>query len=498
MPSSQKQTATQSVNNGMVTTTTVTTTAPAQQIVNQSLGSLGVIKSVERKIEERNSIQASFDKKPLNEILDKTLAVTFGKDKAVPDTLAFRSTNSIDELPPRVLQILTSKGITFNTGDRIIHTPGAYFFSLVKQIGDQKTYQTFSLNEPVSDEPLDAGDRLYQEVVSEFPEPITQPDSPAVVSQKPLPNPVDFPEQSVTSVSQTIPTSDTQPVEIVSRAENMGATPVGTLGTIQVQSERSVPEKNVSPTITDSRADDNLFTQAILMSNTSINTTTNSQEVSTSTDQAIPEPTPWSFTQEVVRGPSPEVTLEESIKQTRSFVELHDLIMRTDTFLEQPAEDVWMLIRNYTHKLISLDRIPREYGLQQQVDRLFGAWTDSQKLLELDQSEQGSIEVHATQDSSLNTLLHHATQPVDIQAQSVLESLGIAVPGDTQTPVLDIARTLPGNDDHTDQSTVISNTVDETVPPTVVEKTPEQLPTVSRQDLYQVITDRLYQELIKH
>jgi hypothetical protein len=82
--------------------------------------------------------------------------------------LAFRSTSSIDELPPRVLQILASKGITFDAGNRIIHTPGAYFFSLVKQIGDQKTYQTFSLNEPIPDVSLDTGDRLYREVVSEF------------------------------------------------------------------------------------------------------------------------------------------------------------------------------------------------------------------------------------------------------------------------------------------------------------------------------------------
>jgi hypothetical protein len=198
-----------------------------------------------------------------------------------------------------------------------------------------------------------------------------------------------------------------------------------------------------------------------------------------------------------VRGPSPEVTLEESIKQTRSFVELHDLITRTDTFLEQPADDIWMLIRNYTHKLISLDRIPRDYGLQQQVERLFGAWTDSQKLLELDQSEQKPVEMSSSQNSSVNIVLQHAAQPVDTQAQSVLESLGLAVPGDIQTPALDIARTLPGND-HTDQSTVISNTVDETITPTVSEGAPEQPANVSRQDLYHAIMDRLYQELIKH
>ncbi len=497
MPSSKKQTATQSVNNGMVTTTTVTTTAPVQPVVNQSLGSLGVTKSVERKIEERNSTQASSDKKPLNEILDKTLAVTFGKDKAVPDTLAFRSTSSIDELPPRVLQILASKGITFDAGNRIIHTPGAYFFSLVKQIGDQKTYQTFSLNEPIPDVSLDTGDRLYREVVSEFSEPIIQPDSPTVVSQEPLPNPVDFPEQSVTSVSQTIPTSDTRPVEIVSRVNNTGATPVGTLGTIQLSSENVPPEKNVSPTITISPTEDQPSVQLDMIHDVSTHTTTDIKEVSAPTEPVVPEAVSWSFTQEIVRGPSPEITLEESIKQTRSFVELHDLVTRTDTFLDQPAEDVWMLIRNYTHKLISLDRVPREYGLQQQVERLFSAWIDSQKLLELDQSEQKPADQTLAQQSSVNALLTTIAQPVDTQAQSVLESLGLAVPGDIQTPALDIARTLPGND-HTDQSTVISNTVDETITPTVSEEAPEQPANVSRQDLYRVITDRLYQELITH
>jgi hypothetical protein len=74
MPSGQKQTTTtQTTPTGTTTTTTVvTTTAPAAPIINQAtLGSLGMAKTVEKKIEEQKMNQATNTKQPLNALLEK-------------------------------------------------------------------------------------------------------------------------------------------------------------------------------------------------------------------------------------------------------------------------------------------------------------------------------------------------------------------------------------------------------------------------------------------
>jgi hypothetical protein len=294
--------------------------------------------------------QATNTKQPLNALLEKTLAVTFGKDKPVShDDLSFHSTENITELPQRVLDILMFHGITFSAGDRIVHTPGALFFSLVQQTPDGKKYTSFSFNEQVPEITV-SNENSFNETLSKESDDSVD-DSDTVISEPMI---------------ESLPVQ----VSLIDSSAPLTAPVAGTLGTIGLRSA------DTSTVVTESN---NNFSPTSSYQSTPPTMVVTSDLVSELTIPLTPEVSPesWSFEKEIIKGPKPAITLEEKIKEATTFADVHRLITSEPLFADEPSEDIWMLIRNYTHGLISIDRVPRDFGLQQKVNEL------KQRILEL-------------------------------------------------------------------------------------------------------------------
>lgn len=455
MPSGQKQTTTtQTTPNGATTTTVVTTTsvAPAPVVNQATLGSLGMAKVVEKKIEQQKNNQASSGKQPLNELLDKTLAVTFGKDKPVSQNeLSFGSTENISDLPQRVLDILMFHGVTFSVGDRIVHTPGALFFSLVQQTDTGKKYTTFSFQERIP-ETIDDNSNTDNDQDSIE----TNTDESIMTMADDIPNVFESTKTDSSLIQTNIQNSNTTvPV-------GMTTPTAGTLGTIGLVSQ-SVVDVSSSPSINSS------------VSPADSVTTSSAPKPVPLVGEMSPES--WSFEKEIIKGPKPAITLEEKIKEVTTFSSLHDLITVEPMFADQPSDDVWALIKNYTHGLIKIDRIPRDFGLQQKVDHLKQVLDSEQQLLEL--PKQSSAETVTLPTSVLPIFPSVITPTVDANHVSVLESLGLTAIMPTQTISTTISTPVP--------QTVSKPLEAEQVSPISF----ETKKSISRTDVYQIILKQL-------
>ena len=457
MPSGQKQTTTtQTAPNGATTTTVVTTTstvAPTPVINQATLGSLGIAKAVEKKIEQQKNSQALNGKQPLNELLDKTFAVTFGKDKPVSQNeLSFSSTEHISDLPQRVLDILMFHGITFSAGDRIVHTPGALFFSLVQQTETGKKYTTFSFQERIPETTGDNSniDNNQEDNIE------TDTDESTMTMVDDVPNVFESTKTDSIPVQTNIQNSNvTVPI-------GMTIPTAGTLGTIGLVSQPVVD------------------TSSSLSINSSISP---ADSITTSSaSKPVPlvgeiSPESWSFEKEIVSGPKPAITLEEKIKEVTTFSSLHDLITAEPVFADESSDDIWALVKNYTHGLIKIDRIPRDFGLQQKVDHLKQVLDSEQQLLEL--PKQSNIETVTSSVPTLPIFSSVITPTVDANHASVLESLGLTA----IAPQKNISETMP-----------IPNPLIISTPLKTEQILPTSLETkksISRTDVYQIILKQL-------
>ncbi len=547
----QNQTSTtQKTTAGVTTTTTVTTTAPATPVVNQSsLGMASVAKSVERRIEEQKKNQATSAKRPLNEILDKTLAVTFGKDKQVPlgDELAFGSTNNISELPERVRNILTAEGISFSPEDRIIHTPGALFFNLVQTTPEGKKYSSFSLH----NNPQNSINNEGQEDENNVSELLnnntdTIPQSIQELSHdKNMLESVIIPEITKPELTPEQVPTETSPAVIGAKEPT-----AGTLGTIGFSNQQPVQEKEeLKFQGTDTKFDNSIFTIHADSAHEQLNSDTvldteqlqsGNEQVSVKIQEELPEtiqqipdeiildqevktetynspdqsadnqkPQSWQFEKEIIKGPKPAITLEEKIKETTNFSKLHTLIIAESEFADSPSQDVWALIRNYVHGMISIDRIPRDYGLQQKVERLKQDFDREQELLEINkqQSKENENQQESPQSATdfLSSLINQQqseNESLDNQSRSILESLGLSsLDSNSQSEIepeldsvklvnesVEIPTSIPEKLQIDDQNQEMQTPVEKLEAVPLVESE-----TVSRNDIYQLFEQKLFQ-----
>ena len=233
MPSAAKQQQQTVSKNGTTTTTTTVTTNQSNfdnaKFTQAELGTRSFARTVEKNIAEMNKKKGEASSIPVSESTPHEVS-------HIPDDLTFGSTSDASQLPQTVIDILAFHGIMFAEGDRIIHIPGAKYFSISKMEGDLKTYRTFSLDEditPSEPEPEPTAESIIEDV-SETEIPV------AVASESPQPAQGDTLSISPT-VSQNIPSTAPQSV------------PTNTLGTINVSqpietsiSQPTVPENFMS------------------------------------------------------------------------------------------------------------------------------------------------------------------------------------------------------------------------------------------------------------
>ena len=513
MATVQNQTSTTQKTVGGVTTTTTVTTTPVIQSSNQNVASASITTgSVEKEIERHNKLKATnVNNKSLKEILE-TVSTT-----PTNDELSFGSTSNIATLPHQVRSVLIAEGISLNEGDRIIHTPGALFFSLVQNTPEGKKYSSYSLYKKKSeivDNEFDDEDFL-DDIESENNQEDAHTNGVAVsnqmtvdinkknsvITQETSPGQIEI-HQASSHISEVAPLGLVTDSSVLQKSQSNENTElrvneskidneivgikeplVGTLGTIGFSSVKP-KEKNVSPevlsdneifaihgssqAVTSESASDqvselasttlpqvsssaqNISTvlpnentelkiqseqEAVVGSNIEIVQTTSPEQTTdpTFTQDLKPEislesiPQSWQFEQEIIHGPKVVVTLDDRIKEAADFIQLNAIITEKPEFAQEPSQDVWMLVRNYMHGLISLDRIPRNFGLQQKVDRLKKIFDQERELLEFvknkEQTDKQSPE--NKQSEMLMDLIARTTDTsVNNQNRSVLESLG--------------------------------------------------------------------------
>lgn len=207
MPSAQKQQTTVSQNGAVTTTTTVTTAAPTTTtFTQQELGTRSMARQVERQIDRMNQEKSQAPHEFRGSIVDRDIS-------SEAEDFAFSSTTDIDKVPERVRSILEDNDVDFNAIMRIIHIPGARYFSISESTKDGKKYSTYSLDD-------------YKPPVVEVEE--EEPETPV---EDPDDNPENWNEQFF-----DIPVEAVEK-EFETRAKNLNA-----LGTIGVLSTPSTSE----------------------------------------------------------------------------------------------------------------------------------------------------------------------------------------------------------------------------------------------------------------
>lgn len=218
MPSAQKQQQQTVVKNG--TTTTTTTVITNQSILDNAkftqaeLGTRSFARTVEKNIAEMNKKNGEASTIALSEIKPHEVS-------HIPDDLTFGSTSDSNQLPQTVVNILAFHNITFSEGDRIIHIPGAKYFSISKMEGEVKTYRTFSLDEDITPrETIIETETISTPTIEEIPTPeiptvsndtqVLTVDSNSTVSQNISP-----------VVSQNIPTNTLGTINVLQSAESL-------------------------------------------------------------------------------------------------------------------------------------------------------------------------------------------------------------------------------------------------------------------------------------
>lgn len=225
MPSAAKQQQTV-VQNGTTTTTTTVTTNQSNfdnaKFTQAELGTRSFARTVEKNISDMNKKKGEASSIPLSEITPHEVS-------HIPDDLTFGSTSDADQLPQTVIDILAFHGIVFAEGDRVIHIPGAKYFSISKMEGEAKTYRTFSLDE---------------DITPPEPEPISEPEIEKIPEIASTETVVSVAPEIVQSIKTDV-TPDNLPVsQNIPSIVPQGAL-TNTLGTISV-SQPTVPENFMS------------------------------------------------------------------------------------------------------------------------------------------------------------------------------------------------------------------------------------------------------------
>jgi hypothetical protein len=220
MPSAAKQQQQTVSKNGTTTTTTTVITNQSNfdnaKFTQAELGSRSFARTVEKNISDMNRKKGEASSIPLSEITPHDVS-------HIPDDLTFGSTSDANQLPQTVTDILAFHGIIFTEGDRVIHIPGAKYFSISKMEGEVKTYRTFSLDEDITppESELEPTPETVsaESVISVVPE-VTQPiQTDTVPDNLPVSQNISpiVPQSATTntlgtiSVSQSIETSISQP-----------------------------------------------------------------------------------------------------------------------------------------------------------------------------------------------------------------------------------------------------------------------------------------------
>lgn len=149
MPSAQKQQTTVSQNGAVTTTTTITTAAPTTTaFTQQELGTRSMARQVERQIDRMNQEKAQAPREFRGSIIDHDVSQN-------AEDFSFGSTNDIEKVPERVRIILEKHDIDTDKITRIIHIPGARYFSVAQTTDTGKKYDTFMLDEYIPPPPED-------------------------------------------------------------------------------------------------------------------------------------------------------------------------------------------------------------------------------------------------------------------------------------------------------------------------------------------------------
>lgn len=222
MPSAQKKQTTVS-QGGAVTTTTVTTTAPVApaRFTQAELGSQSLARSIDRKMNEMNQEKTKTASRELDQVLARTT-------REVSQDRSFGSSDNVNEFPELVLRILEKHAIDLASVTRMIHIPGAHYFSIAQTIGEEKKYTSFSLeeriSEPVEELPVDDIESQPEELVDSVQEETVPEIVPQEVSDLNVTN-------TLGTIFPSMTDSDTQKLEV----------------------DTVVPSETISPTITETQ-----------------------------------------------------------------------------------------------------------------------------------------------------------------------------------------------------------------------------------------------------
>ncbi len=162
MPSAQKQQV--KTSGGTTVTTTVTTTtavaAPSANFTQAELGSRSLARSIDRKMSEMNQKKSAANDGTLDRVLAR-------EAKNISEDKSFGSTSITTDIPWRIMQIINKHGIQATDIVRMIHLPGATYFSVSHMVDGAKKYTTFSVDEIVDE----VEDEVREEVSEEVIEP---------------------------------------------------------------------------------------------------------------------------------------------------------------------------------------------------------------------------------------------------------------------------------------------------------------------------------------
>ncbi|HQV64932.1 MAG TPA: hypothetical protein PKZ56_01750 [Candidatus Paceibacterota bacterium] len=179
MPSSyknQQQPAPSVSSNGTVTTTVTTTTAaaPSAKFTQAELGSRSLARSIDRKMQEMSKQQSEVG----NNVLDQVLA---REKKDIAEDRSFGSTSNVADIPDQIMRIILAHDIFQDQIIRMIHIPGANYFSVSHIVDGVKKYTTFSTDEVIDDpeQEVEISELEQEEEVTPEVIPDEVPDYPA-------------------------------------------------------------------------------------------------------------------------------------------------------------------------------------------------------------------------------------------------------------------------------------------------------------------------------
>lgn len=156
MPSAQKQQ--NNSNSSTLSDTGGYNPAANGKFSQAELAQRSLARGIDKKVDEMNQekskiAQPAMYQTPNHEVVD------------IPDDRSFSTIHAIENIPGHVMEILRAHNVEFSDGDKIQHIPGASFFSIIKQTGEEKIH-TFSLNEVIHNE--------AEEIATEEPENIPE------------------------------------------------------------------------------------------------------------------------------------------------------------------------------------------------------------------------------------------------------------------------------------------------------------------------------------